>query len=445
MTTVPSTAIRPGQASILLGAMAVALTAITAVAPDLHWRVGGWLLIGVFAAGGLAAFLAMRLAGRADGNALLIILAGAVAMRVVLLLAEPSLSSDVYRYIWDGRVQAAGINPYRYVPAAPELASLRDADIWPYINRADYAVTIYPPLAQAMFLVLTRLGESVLVMKLGLLLLEAIGVAAIIAMLRRLRLPATHVAAYVWHPLPVWEIAGNGHVDAAMLALLLLGLLTFLAGRSRTAGVLIALGGLVKPVALVVLPVIWRPWNWQLPLIVVATILLAYVPYLSVGAGVLGFLPGYLQEEGFTSGSGYKLLWLLQSLSGPLAYGAPVYMALSAAGLMIVAVVVGFRRNRSATASLRAARWLLTMLLVLFSPNYPWYFLALVPFLALAPSAAGWVLTTGSVLFYDIVPGDILPAYEVRITVFTLAALAAVAFDAWNERRGSPARAEGSA
>ena len=59
-------------------------------------------------------------------------------MRLALLFVEPYLSTDIYRYVWDGRVQAAGINPYRYMPIAPELAHLRDAAIFPNINRADY-------------------------------------------------------------------------------------------------------------------------------------------------------------------------------------------------------------------------------------------------------------------------------------------------------------------
>ena len=62
-----------------------------------------------------------------------------------VLFPPPFLSSDMYRYVWDGRVQVAGINPYRYVPADPALQSLRDDAIYPHINRADIARTIYPP------------------------------------------------------------------------------------------------------------------------------------------------------------------------------------------------------------------------------------------------------------------------------------------------------------
>jgi hypothetical protein len=422
-----------------LAAMAVALCALTAAACVLHWRLGGWVLIAVFAIGTLCALSAGRIAGLADQNlAMPIILIGAAALRLLLLLSEPTLSSDLYRYVWDGRVQAAGINPYLHVPTADELVRLRDVEVWPHINRANYAVTIYPPVAQLVFLAVTRLGENVMVMKLGLLLFEAVAVAAIIVLLQRLDKPTTHVAAYAWHPLPVWEIAGNGHVDAAMLAFLLVGLVVYLRGRMLMAGALVTLGALVKPLAILVLPMLWRPWSWRLPLCVAATVALAYLPYLSAGWGVFGFLTGYVREEGLTSGSGFKLLWLVQQVIGPLGSGAAAtYLLVSAVLLSALGLAIAFRSDRSAYASIRAAAWLLTLFLVLISPNYPWYFLVLAPFLALAPSATAWVLTSASVLFYNVVPNDVLPAYEVRIGVFTVAVLVALAHDLrgqWRKR-----------
>jgi hypothetical protein len=361
-------------------------------------------------------------------------------MRLVLLFSEPTLSSDIYRYIWDGRVQAAGINPYRYVPAADELASLRDPDVWPHINRADYAVSLYPAGAQLVFLAVTRLGESVVAMKFGLLLFEAAGIAAIVALLRRMGKPSTCVAAYAWHPLPVWEIAGNGHIDAAMMAFVLAGLLVYVHGRTLLAGVLVTLGALVKPLAVLALPALWRPWDWRLPLCVAAILVLAYVPYLSVGWGVFGFVSSYVQEEGLASGNGLKLLRLVQQVTGPLHYATAAYLALTMVALGAMALAVGFRSDRTAPATVRAAGWMLIAFLVLISPNYPWYFLVLVPFLALTPSATAWVLTSASVVFYDVVPNDALPTYETRITVFTLAVLAALARDLWGEwHRSAPA------
>ena len=425
-------------ANVRLAVMAIALTGLTVATPTLHLRYSGWALIATFALGGLGAWAATRLADGSDQrSALVIIIAGAVAMRMALLFVEPYLSTDIYRYVWDGRVQAAGINPYRYVPNAPELAHLRESAIFPLINRASYAPTIYPPAAQAIFLGLTRLGESVIVMKLGLLACEAATMAAIVALLERQGAPPTRVAAYAWHPLPVWEIAGNGHVDAAMIALLMAGLLLFARGRTILAGVAATLGALVKPAAALALPVFWRPWDWRLPLAVALTVVLAYLPYLSVGAGVLGFLPAYLQEEGFASGSGsgFKLLWLVEQIAGPVPHGGTLYIGFAALVLIGLALAVGFRADRSEEASLRALNWLLIAFLVLSSPHYPWYFLVLVPFLVLAPSLTAWVLTLGGVLFYDALSHDSLPSYEARIALFTLATLAALAHDLWNRRR----------
>ena len=274
-------------------------------------------------------------------------------------------------------------------------------------------------------------------MKLGLLACEAATVAAILALLTRQGAPPTRIAAYAWHPLPIWEIAGNGHIDAAMVALLLAGLLLFVRGRTILAGVVATLGALVKPPALLALPVFWRPWDWRLPLAVGLTVVLAYLPYLSVGTGVLGFLPAYLQEEGFASGSGsgFKLLWLAEQVVGPLPHGGTLYIGLAALAMIGLALAAGFRSDRSEAASIRTLGWLLIAFLVLSSPHYPWYFLVLVPFLALAPSATAWVLTLGGVLLYDALSADVLPSYDARIAAFTLATLAALAHDFWSGRR----------
>jgi hypothetical protein len=361
-------------------------------------------------------------------------------MRLALLFTEPTLSTDIYRYIWDGRVQAAGINPYRHVPAAPELAPLRDPAIWPLINRADYAVTIYPPVAQTLFLGITRVAESVVVMKLGLLVFEAITVAVLIALLKRFAMPPTRVAVYAWHPLTVWEIAGNGHVDAAMIALLMAGLLVFLDGRTLLAGVIATLGALIKPTALLALPVFWQPWNWKLPLAVVATITVAYLPYLSVGSGVFGYLGTYIEEEGFSAGGGFRIVWLLEQLAGPLPHAGAVYAGLAALILASLALATGFRTDRSDGAAMRSLNWLLIAFLALSTPHYPWYFLVLVPFLAFAPTATGWTLTTASVVLYYVHDGATVPGYGARFATFTLATLAALAIDLWGERRKASGR-----
>jgi alpha-1,6-mannosyltransferase len=414
-----------------LWGLGLALAALTAIGPAIHLRFGGWAYLAMFliAAGGIV--LSQRLAQDiAPRDAVIAILATALLMRLALLFVEPYLSTDIYRYIWDGRVQAAGINPYRYLPSAPELASLRDAAIYPNINRADYAPTIYPPVAQAIFLAVTRLGESVVVMKLGLVACEIGLVAALLAILKHLGMPLARVAIYAWHPLGIWEIAGNGHVDAAMAALMIAGLLLFLKDRLLPAGVLVTLAALVKPTALLALPVFWRPWNWRLPAVVAVTALVAYLPYLSVGRSVFGFLGGYVEEEGFASGRGFNTLWLLERIAGPLPGATVLYVLVAALLMSGAALAVGFRKDRTPATALACLSWLLVTFLVLASPHYPWYFLALVPVLALHGSAAGWVLSLGSVAIYGSVDGVGWPEYDTRIALFTAATLAAVAYDA---------------
>ena len=422
---------------VRLVAIAAGLTALTAVGPALHLAFGGWALMPIFAAAAIGILLALRIAKDADQRgALLVILAGAVAMRLALLFFEPYLSTDIYRYVWDGRVQAAGINPYRYMPAAAELSHLRDAAIFPKINRADTAVTVYPPVAQATFLALTRFGESVVAMKLGLVAFEAVTVAVLIALLHRLGRPATRVVAYAWHPLALWEIAGSGHVDGAMCTLLMAGLLLFLYGRTLLAGIAVTLGALIKPTALLALPVLWRPWDWRLPLVVAFTAVLAYVPYLSVGSGVLGYLGGYIEEEGLASGRGFNVLWLIERFTGgPVPGAGRVYVAIAATTMIGLGVAIAFRRDRSPEAAIAGLSWLLVVFLTLASPHYPWYFLALVPLLAVHASSAAWVLTLACPLLYESAAGTGWPAYDLRIAAFTLATVAALAFDARSLRR----------
>src|ERR1700692_3394562 len=145
----------------LLAGIGAVLVSLTLVTPFAFETFGDNAFIALTSAAGLLTSAATQLAERAPpGRTLWLIFGFGIALRVYVLLFDPLLSSDIYRYVWDGRVQAAGINPYRYFPAHEALAFLRDGTIFPHINRADTAVTIYPPVAQFFFLIVTRIGES---------------------------------------------------------------------------------------------------------------------------------------------------------------------------------------------------------------------------------------------------------------------------------------------
>jgi hypothetical protein len=329
---------------------------------------------------------------------LAIVFTAAVIARAIALPAPAILSTDVARYVWDGRVQGAGINPYRYVPADPQLAPLRDEAIYPHVNRADYAVTIYPPVAEMMFFLATRVRESITTIRLTMIGFEAVTVFALLALLKHDGVPAARVLIYAWHPLPIWEFAGTGHVDAAGIALMTLAMLAAARDRRVLAGIALAAGTLIKPFVLLVAPPLWRRWDWRLPVAFVVTAIVCYLPYLSVGTGVLGYLGGgYQDEQGYLDGKGFFLVSMLRELGTPAPSGG-IFAIFAGAVLAAGALAVTFRtkpRSEPAVFLPLAAAFLL-----LISPHYPWYFIFLLPLLARAPYAPLIYVTLAAFIFY---------------------------------------------
>ncbi|HEY9403866.1 MAG TPA: glycosyltransferase family 87 protein [Pyrinomonadaceae bacterium] len=364
----------------------------------------------------LAAWLVWR--ARERRSTLLLVIVFASLFRLSVLVAPPLLSDDIYRYVWDGRVQAAGINPYRHVPAADALRPLRDAEIYQNINRRDYAPTIYPPLAQVIFFLTTRVSETVGWMKTVMVLFEAAGLWALAALLASFKLPPQRVLLAAWHPLAVWEIASSGHLDALVICFVALALLARRKGRESLTGALLAAAVLVKLFPLVLLPAFYRRWSWRMPLAFCVTLAAGYVPYLSVGAGrVLGFLPGYASEEGLQSGARFFLLQLAQSLLGATRLPNSVYVAFVLALMGALAAWCLFKRESGERDFAWRAALLATAFTVLLSPHYTWYFAWLVAFLcvvrgkALVPLLC---LTVAAFMLYGTWLGD-APAQMLRL------------------------------
>ncbi len=346
----------------------------------------------------LSVWLVWRCAG--SRWAVAAILGLSAAMRIAVVLAPPYLSSDIYRYIWDGRVIAAGVNPYRYIPTDPHLATLRDAAIFPRINRNNYAHTIYPPAAEAIFFTVTRISDSLTMMKAAMVGFEVVTVALLLGLLVSAGQPALRIIVYAWHPLPLWEFAGSGHIDAALIAFVTLALWS---GRRRAgwlSGLALAGGTLIKFYPAAIFPALWRRWDWLMPMTFAAVVVLAYLSFLGVGWQVLGFLPHYVVEEGFTGGGAGFYLWNIAKSVLPLG-GAPdiVYVVVALVLLAGLAVYVAFREHRPG-GDVRGAALLAGTFMLLLSPHYAWYFSWLIVFACLVPSAAlGW-LTLASFLLY---------------------------------------------
>lgn len=321
-----------------------------------------------------------------------IILAVAIACRLVPLAARPYLSSDIYRYVWDGIVQHAHISPYRYIPADAHLAFLRapHQHIFNNINRRDYAHTIYPPAAQALFYLVTWISPTVRFMKIVMVLLEGVTLYALVALLREMGLRREQALLYAWCPLLIWEIAGSGHIDSAVIAFVALALLARYRRQPVATGVFLAIAILLKFYPAVLFPALYRRGDWKMPSACAAVIALGYTIYSSAGMLVFGFLGGYAREEGMESGARYFLYVLSQQIPGLRTLPVTAFFAFSA---LVFLAIIGWAwtRNQSSApgdAYLAPAFALAAALMFLFSPHYAWYIIWLVPFFTLMPNLA---------------------------------------------------------
>jgi hypothetical protein len=329
-----------------------------------------------------------------------IILAVAIACRLAVLFSEPYLSSDIYRYVWDGIVQHAHISPYRYVPGDPVLQFLRapNQDIFDNINRRDYAHTIYPPAAQALFYLITSISPTVTFMKTAMVLFEGVTMYALIQLLRSLGIRREQTLLYAWCPLLIWEIAGSGHIDSAVMAFIALALLARYRKQPILTGLFLAIAILLKFYPLVLFPALYRRGDFKMPATVAAVIALAYAAYSSAGTLVFGFLGGYAKEEGVTTGTRYFLLELAQRIRGLHSLTTTAYFIFCAAVFAAIlwwswktacqqgSQTVDHLRLGGNASFLSPAFALAAALMFLFSPHYAWYIIWLVPFFTLLPN-----------------------------------------------------------
>ncbi len=313
--------------------------------------------------------------------AVMTIVAIGLGARAILLPTSPSLSTDAYRYVWDARVAAAGIDPYAYAPTAPELAGLRDSRIYPQLNHPAW-LSVYPPPAQAFFRAVYWIApDSVAAMKTALGILELLALGALALLLRTLDLPPGRLVIYAWNPLLLVEIWGSGHLDALVLLTITTAALASARRRDGLAATLLGVGTLVKlyPAILFVL----LPGRRR------ASVIAAFAGVIAAGViatgGVshwpLAPIGRYVRDEYFNAG-------LVRSF-----VNAPM-LALA----ITAAWVIAFAWRGGAAHLAERAVLLVTGFIVLSPSVFPWYAVWLVPLLAVTPSVP-LILFTGSVAY----------------------------------------------
>lgn len=234
-----------------------------------------------------------------------LIIVGAVLLRALFLPVPPNLSHDSWRYLWDARVTLHGYSPYVYAPLDPLFANMRD--ILFQNSRFRDSPTLYPPAAQAVYLIGGLIAPTNLSVLKGIFMLFDLLTCGLFALLlKRKGFDPRLVIFYAWCPLPIIEFAMQGHVDVIAITFIMLAAFWNEREGQRArvlTGVMLALATLTKFYPLILLLVFMRRRDWLMPLAFCITVVLSYLPFLILGHGqVLGFLSHYVGEQGGNAG-----------------------------------------------------------------------------------------------------------------------------------------------
>jgi len=343
---------------------------------------------GLFAVAFVFFALALASARRAHATRhdALVLLVVALAARVALLPVKPTLSDDVYRYVWEGRVVAHGGNPYRQNPLDPALVSLRDREIHPRINHPELA-TIYPPLGLAGFALVSSISPTVWAMKLWIVLHDLVIVWVLLRWSRERGVGPWPALAYAWNPLVLIEYAGQGHNDPTALLGLVLALY-WCERRPLASAVALALGSLVKLAPLIALPFLLVRWPNRARALALGVLVLGlgffWGQTRGQDSGLLAYWHSWLNNE--------LLFHYLALVTGDLAR----WIAIT-----IVASVIGVALSRKLDPASGAR--LATRTAFLVSPvAHPWYLGWVLVYEPLGPSLPWLLLSATAILSYGV-------------------------------------------
>jgi hypothetical protein len=360
------------------------------------------LLIGAWMAFIAAALLLRKVPRR---TAVALILLGGFAVQAAAVSAPRAFSDDVYRYIWDGRVQAAGVDPYQYVPTASQLDGLRVEFLFhphatycvsqPYVNRHPAAEltrgctminrptvpTIYPPVAEAYFLAVHYLPsaeDSTMPIQAATALAAMLITVLLLFGLRRLGRDVRTAALWAWCPTVALEAGNSAHVDVIAVGIAAAAMLLLATARTtrRTVlgGILLGLSIATKLTPALTVPALLRR-RWLTVIISAGGAFTAvYVPHvLRVGGKVIGFLPGYLQQEGYTRGTRFGIIGLF--VTG--------WLSIVLAVLILAALTFAVLQFSDPDRPWQGAVVMTGGALAVTTPHYQWYALLLVMLVAL--------------------------------------------------------------
>jgi alpha-1,6-mannosyltransferase len=421
----------PSRAWIMAGLVLVGLNLILlGLSPHLRYgtQPGSLVYIVLVSVEVLASAVYLLRVCRSQGSSapsvLVWILLVGLAMRVIMLFSTPILEDDFYRYLWDGAVVARGYNPYTYAPQAflgqpgatdspPEALrelAVASGEIVGRIN-FPHLTTIYPPLAQGAFALAHWLAPwNLTAWRLVLLMGDAAALFLLVLILRTLNLPLSSLAIYWWNPLLIIEVYNACHLDVLLLPFVLGSILLTLSGWMIAA--LLALAGAigVKIWPLILLPLVIRPlaghpWRLGVGVSVFALVLgLIFFPMYPAAGGVHSGLLAYGSRWEMNDALFKLITWgasaLLQGMGLPAEAGPQLARWLVLALLAALLLWLARKPLRDGLDLCQRCLWVLAALFLLSPAQFPWYYVGLIPFLAVRPRLSLLLLTALLPLYY---------------------------------------------
>jgi alpha-1,6-mannosyltransferase len=328
-----------------------------------------WFLVGL-AIAGIAYLLAVREFWRTQQFPRQIVftcLALAALWRIPFLMTPPGPDDDIHRYLWDGRVQRLGYDPYSVIPADPALAGLHTPETRG-LNHPEVP-SPYPAGSQLFFRAVTAVHESIFAFKIAFVLCDFAIVLLLVDVLRRSGQGEHWVLAYAWHPLLATSVAGSGHIDILGVLLLLVSAAALGRRWRMIAAIAFALAVAVKFLPIVLTPLYWRRLRVRDGLLALLVFGLLYVPFLENGRIPFGSLSTYVRSFRFND----PVFARLERVASPqIVAGLAVLVGL---------VIAGWLRWKPPACCADKWAWPMAASLACAPVVYPWYLLWLLPFL----------------------------------------------------------------
>ena len=322
-------------------------------------------------------------------------LTGSVIIRISLLVALPNLSDDFYRFIWDGRLWAAGQHPFAALPVdvlSQNISGL-DAPLFEKLNSKEY-FTIYPPVAQFIFWLSVYIDPveivgSVVVMRLLILVAETGSIILIVKLLDHYKLPRRNVLLYALNPLVILELTGNLHFEAFVIFFLLFSVWLWSSDKIAISAVSFAFAIGVKLLPLILLPLLLGVLGWRKAIVFYSitslTCIILFIPLYDqrVLEGFSQSLNLYFQKFEFNA----SLYYLIREYGfwkvGYNTIQTTGWKLGVVSGILILAFsyLQGMSRGRSGVDKLSTG--FLFVLLIYFSLStivHPWYVTSLLAF-----------------------------------------------------------------